>query len=31
MSVIIKSVILKGGISTILSDAQEGGRINFVE
>uniref|UniRef100_A0AAX7VI44 Solute carrier family 5 member 8 n=1 Tax=Astatotilapia calliptera TaxID=8154 RepID=A0AAX7VI44_ASTCA len=31
MSVIIKSVILKGGISTILSDAQEGGRINFVD
>uniref|UniRef100_A0A669CLL6 Solute carrier family 5 member 8 n=1 Tax=Oreochromis niloticus TaxID=8128 RepID=A0A669CLL6_ORENI len=31
MSVIIKCVILKGGISTILSDAQEGGRINFVD
>ncbi|XP_030575874.1 sodium-coupled monocarboxylate transporter 1-like [Archocentrus centrarchus] len=31
MSVIIKSVILKGGISTILSDAQEGGRINFMD
>uniref|UniRef100_A0A3P9CQ57 Solute carrier family 5 member 8 n=1 Tax=Maylandia zebra TaxID=106582 RepID=A0A3P9CQ57_9CICH len=27
----ITNVILKGGISTILSDAQEGGRINFVD
>ncbi|XP_022073564.1 sodium-coupled monocarboxylate transporter 1-like isoform X4 [Acanthochromis polyacanthus] len=29
LSVIIKAVMLQGGISTVLSDAQEGGRMNF--
>uniref|UniRef100_A0A3P8SUL4 Solute carrier family 5 member 8 n=1 Tax=Amphiprion percula TaxID=161767 RepID=A0A3P8SUL4_AMPPE len=29
LSVIIKAVMLQGGVSTVLSDAQEGGRMNF--
>ncbi|XP_060885764.1 sodium-coupled monocarboxylate transporter 1-like isoform X2 [Labrus mixtus] len=29
LSVIIKAVILQGGVSTIISDAQQGGRLNF--
>ncbi|XP_030006512.1 sodium-coupled monocarboxylate transporter 1-like [Sphaeramia orbicularis] len=29
LSVIIKSVLVQGGVSTIISDAQQGGRLNF--
>nr|XP_046234541.1 sodium-coupled monocarboxylate transporter 1-like [Scatophagus argus] len=31
LSVIIKSVILQGGVSNIISDAQQGGRLNFLD
>ncbi|XP_041636821.1 sodium-coupled monocarboxylate transporter 1-like [Cheilinus undulatus] len=29
LSVVVKAVILQGGVSTIISDAQQGGRLNF--
>ncbi|KAM6961564.1 sodium-coupled monocarboxylate transporter 1-like [Tautogolabrus adspersus] len=29
LSLIIKAVILQGGVSTVISDAQQGGRLNF--
>ncbi|XP_034019325.1 sodium-coupled monocarboxylate transporter 1 [Thalassophryne amazonica] len=29
LAVIIKSVVFKGGVSTIISDSQQGGRLNF--
>ncbi|XP_068616101.1 sodium-coupled monocarboxylate transporter 1-like, partial [Brachionichthys hirsutus] len=31
LAVIIKSVILQGGLSTIISDSQQGGRLNFLD
>ena len=31
LAVIIKAVILQGGVPTIISDAQQGGRLNFIE
>lgn len=31
VSVLIMSIIIQGGISTIISDAQQGGRLNFLE
>ncbi|XP_036976772.1 sodium-coupled monocarboxylate transporter 1-like isoform X2 [Acanthopagrus latus] len=31
LAVIIKAVILQGGVPTIISDAQQGGRLNFID
>lgn len=31
VSVLIMSIIVQGGISTIISDSQQGGRLNFLE
>lgn len=31
LAAIIKSVIIQGGVSTIISDSQQGGRLNFFE
>lgn len=31
VSVLIMSIIVQGGISTIISDSEQGGRLNFFE